>query len=99
MTTKHTPWFVIDHPNGWTIQDREHGGGSCIAQHYGDAKLGRKYADQIVRCVNSHDALVAALQKCSAAFASWQMGQIPGRPEDILALTSEVRAALTQAQP
>lgn len=41
---------------------------------------------------------LAALRLCDEAFASWQVGQIPGRPDDILALTSRVRAALEQAE-
>lgn len=43
-------------------------------------------------------ALVEALEKCDKAFAAWQVGQIPGRPEDILALITEVRAALAAAE-
>src|SRR5262245_31778562 len=35
-----------------------------------------------------------ALEACDRAFVAWQVGQIPGRPEDILALISQVRAAL-----
>lgn len=45
------------------------------------------------------DRLKAALVKCDLAFVNWQIGQIPGRPEDILALITEVRAALTGTGP
>ena len=51
----------------------------------------------IVQCVNEREALITALQDCDHAFAAWQVGQIPGRPEDILALITRVRAALQKA--
>lgn len=41
--------------------------------------------------------LLAALEACDEAFVSWQVGQIPGRPEDILALINQVRVALARA--
>jgi hypothetical protein len=41
----------------------------------------------------------AALAKCNDAFAAWQFGQIPGRPEDILALIMQVRTAIEAATP
>lgn len=44
------------------------------------------------------DDLLAALKKCDNAFVAWQVGQIPGRPEDILALIAEVRAAIAKAE-
>src|SRR5262245_4827713 len=40
------------------------------------------------------DELLDALKACDEAFASWQIGQIPGRPEDILALIVRVRSAI-----
>lgn len=35
------PWFVVGpHPDGkWTIQDKDGGGGNCIAQQYGPASM------------------------------------------------------------
>lgn len=42
--------------------------------------------------------LLEALTKCDRAFAAWQVGQIPGRPEEILALIVEVRAAIAKAE-
>lgn len=42
---------------------------------------------------------VKALENCDKAFASWQVGQIPGRPEDILTLINEERAALARLAP
>lgn len=42
--------------------------------------------------------LLAALKGCDRAFAAWQAGQIPGRPEDILALVVEVREAIAAAE-
>lgn len=55
-------------------------------------------ATHIVHCVNLHDELVAELKACDSAFACWQLGQIPGRPEDILALIGSVRKALARAE-
>ena len=43
------------------------------------------------------EAMREALNKCDIAFTNWQVGQIPGRPEDILALIVQVRAALALA--
>src|SRR3990167_6080839 len=42
--------------------------------------------------------LLEACRKCNNVFASWQLGQIPGRPEDILALITEVRSAIAAAE-
>jgi hypothetical protein len=34
------PWFTVNHPpSGWTIQTERNGGGSCIAQAYGDSSI------------------------------------------------------------
>lgn len=41
---------------------------------------------------------LAALRACSEAFAGLQVGQVPGRPDDILALTARVRAALEKGE-
>lgn len=30
------PWFTVQHFDGWTVQDREGGGGVMIAQNYAD---------------------------------------------------------------
>lgn len=38
-----------------------------------------------------------ALEACDKAFVSWQVGQIPGRPEDILDLIVQVRSAIASA--
>lgn len=46
---------------------------------------------------STRSRLVKALEGCDKAFAAWQVGQIPGRPEDILALITDVRAALSAA--
>src|SRR6185369_15263251 len=43
-------------------------------------------------------ALFEALKLCDSAFICWQVGQIPGRPEDILALITKVRAAIALAK-
>lgn len=39
-----------------------------------------------------------ALMECDVAFCHWQLGQIPGRPEDILALINVVRQAIAAAE-
>lgn len=35
----HTPgpWVVVQHPDGWTIQNRATGAGACVASQYGDS--------------------------------------------------------------
>ena len=40
--------------------------------------------------------LVDGLDDCRRAFGCWQVGQIPGRPEDILALIAKVDALLAK---
>jgi hypothetical protein len=42
--------------------------------------------------------LLAALKGADSAFTSWQCGQIPGRPEDILALITAIRDAISRAE-
>lgn len=42
--------------------------------------------------------LLEACKACDRAFVSWQVGQIPGRPEDILALISQVRAVIAKVE-
>lgn len=54
-------------------------------------------ARYLTHAANVLPAAVAALEECDAAFAAWQVGQIPGRPEDILRLIALVRSALAQA--
>jgi len=41
---------------------------------------------------------VNALEECDKAFADWQAGQIPGRPEDIYALIGVVRGVIAQCK-
>ena len=74
--------------------------GATIIADCGPAcqKVNRKHAALIVQAVNAHAALVNVLTECDRAFANWQVGQIPGRPEDILALIVQVRAALALAE-
>jgi len=55
-------------------------------------------AEFIVRACNSHDDMLEALEDCDRAFALWQIGQIPGRPEDILALIAKTRKAIQKAR-
>jgi hypothetical protein len=55
----------------------------------------RKAEDEAIRANAESQVMVDVLKRCDHAFASWQCGQIPGRPEDILALIVDVRAALT----
>ena len=56
-------------------------------------------AAEVDRLKSVNTDLLEALKGCDKAFVSWQVGQIPGRPEDILALITQVRAALAKAQP
>lgn len=42
--------------------------------------------------------LLEALKACDDAFAGWQAGTVPGRPEDILALIVKTRAAIAKAE-
>lgn len=41
--------------------------------------------------------MLEALKACDEAFAMWQVGGIPGRPEDILKLIVDVRSAIAKA--
>jgi len=56
------------------------------------------YTDKLnahIATLRAHNAaLLEALKLCDSAFICWQVGQIPGRPEDILALITKVRAAI-----
>ena len=44
------------------------------------------------------DELLGALKACDDAFVSWQVGNVPGRPEDILRLIVKVRTAIANAE-
>lgn len=44
--------------------------------------------------MNTKTQVIEALEACDSAFAAWQIGQIPGRPDDILALKQRVLTAL-----
>lgn len=55
-------------------------------------------AHAIAHALNSQGKLQEALEACDRAFVSWQVGQIPGRPEDILALINQVRSAIQGAK-
>lgn len=50
------------------------------------------------RLIAAAPELLEALNDCDHAFAAWQMGVVPGRPEDILALIAKVRAAIAKAE-
>lgn len=50
------------------------------------------------RLIAADPDLLEALEKADQTFISWQVGQIPGRPEDILAVIEMVRAALAKAK-
>ena len=50
------------------------------------------------RLIAAAPEMLAALEACNAAFSSWQVGQIPGRPDDILALVTKVRAAIAKTE-
>ncbi len=57
---------------------------------------------EATRCANARliaaaPYLYEALTECDLAFVSWQLGQIPGRPDDILRLITKARTALAEA--
>ncbi len=52
---------------------------------------------EIIKHREREAGLVEALEGCRKAFTNWQIGQIPGRPEDILALIVKVDKALDTA--
>jgi len=45
-----------------------------------------------------YEEMYEVLKRCDHAFACWQLGVVPGRPEDILALTSSVREVLYKVE-
>ncbi len=57
----------------------------------------KETAELITRDHNNYDDMLEALEACDTAFVSWQVGQIPGRPEDILSLITKVRNAIKKA--
>jgi hypothetical protein len=50
------------------------------------------------RLVAAAPEMLGALERCDDAFAMWQVGGVPGRPEDILRLVTQVRAAIAKAR-
>lgn len=50
------------------------------------------------RLIAAAPELLATMKSCDEAFADWQVGQIPGRPDDILALVTRLRAAIAKAE-
>lgn len=93
---KASPFFIFpSEPN--QIYRKEEEGKAESLRLVATAADG-KIASKIVGDEALIGELLAALTKCDTAFASWQVGQIPGRPEDILALIVEVRAAIAKAE-
>lgn len=109
MTTKHTltPWrlfktprpgraaaaYYIQGPNGRAVAHVKNSTVSPIAAN----------AAHIVRCVNSHDALVKALQAAAKRFREYETLHA-AKPDPVKADSNAVmaamcEAALTQAQP
>jgi len=101
---KHTPgpWYVCPEcAYGWDIHSVN--GNIWV----GDAKNSHDQQDGFpttsegeanAQLISAAPDMQEALNACDKAFAAWQVGQIPGRPEDILALISEVRAALAKSR-
>lgn len=58
----------------------------------------RELERENARLQDANKALSGALEDCDNAFAAWQLGQIPGRPEDILGLINKVRRAIACAE-
>lgn len=67
----------------------------ALVNRHGNKNLQEAAAN--ARLIAAAPDMLAALNKCDSAFVAWQVGQIPGRPEDILALITEVRAAIAKA--
>lgn len=63
-----------------------------------ERKANRRAAEVVPDLIAELKAAREALDDCDRAFASWQVGQIPGRPEDILALIQKVRALLPETK-
>ena len=89
--SKHTkgPWFVVDHPASWTIQNKEGGAGECVAQSYGDSGKANAHliaaAPQLYEAVmlflncrhsvNMGDPIAEAISKGLIAIAKAEGGQ------------------------
>lgn len=103
-TTKPTkgPWyvgaqndamFVIDQPPRPSNDDINPNHDVNVLAKVYDGPHGEANA----RLIAAAPDLLAALKSCDDAFAGWQIGVVPGRPEDILALIGKVRSALARA--
>ena len=93
MNAKHTatPWKVTEFDNGkMSIEDAN-----------GECPLVQKNAAHIVRCVNSHDALLAALAAIAEGDVMRKQGLQPGEymaGDVIVEYQAIARAALKQAR-
>lgn len=98
MNAKYTP-------GPWRTEDHAPGFGVCVV----DAQnVNTVYAYELhktpeecesnARLIAAAPELLEALNDCDHAFAAWQMGVVPGRPKDILALIAKVRAAIAKAE-
>jgi len=67
-TSEATPYYVVEHHDGWTIQTREGGGGACVAQQYANSSIGT--ARFIATACNHHNRLVASLQRLLERYES-----------------------------
>ena len=94
MTTKHTPtpWDALGHSVLETLS------GKLIARTPDYTTTAEEDAAHIVRCVNSHDALVEQVERLiRIAQAAWQRSTAYTGSEDWRVIEQEAHAALEAA--
>ena len=93
------PWTANAIASGRIIGDARTPGAEKIQINGRNCTVATVYRADDALLIAAAPDLLAACEGCSDAFASWQLGQIPGRPDDILRLVTMVRDAIAKAQP